>query len=63
MLLPVYKIKWCCIILNEFLPRGRSRRAFMKDMLNPEVKKDEQLQKAMNIIANIRECEDKYAGN
>jgi len=63
MLLPIYKIKWCCIVLNEFLPRGRSRRAFMKDMLNPEAKKDEQLQKAMNILADIRDSGDKYAGN
>ena len=55
ILLPVYKIKWCCIILNEFLPRGRSRRAFMKKTLDPELRKDEQLQKAMNIIATIKE--------
>ncbi len=57
ILLPVYEIKWCCIVLNEFLPRGRSRRTFMKKMLNPEVKKDEQLQKAMNIISAIRKGE------
>jgi hypothetical protein len=57
ILLPVYEIKWCCIVLNEFLPRGRSRRAFMKNTLNPEVKKDEQLQKAMNIVTTIRNGE------
>lgn len=28
LLLPVYGVKWCCIILNEFLPQGRDRRAF-----------------------------------
>lgn len=63
LLLPVYKIKWCCIVLNEFLPRGRSRRVFMKNTLNPEVNKEEQLKKAMNIIADIRNDEDLYAGN
>jgi len=63
MLLPVYKIKWCCIVLNEFLPRGRSRRAFMKNTLNPEVNKEEQLKKAMNIITHLRNGEDRYAGN
>lgn len=26
LLLPVYQIKWCCILLNEFLPQGRARR-------------------------------------
>jgi len=63
MLLPVYKIKWCCIVLNEFLPRGRSRRAFMKNTRNPEVNKEKQLQKAMNIITHLRNGEDRYAGN
>jgi hypothetical protein len=63
MLLPVYKIKWCCIVLNEFLPRGRSRRVFMKKTLNPEVNKEEQLKKAMNIITHLMNDEDLYAGN
>ena len=27
-LMPVYQIKWCCIMLNEFLPSGRTRRQF-----------------------------------
>ena len=28
LLLPVHQIKWCCILLNEFLPVGRERRRF-----------------------------------
>lgn len=28
VLLPVYKIKWCCILLNEFLNAGSDRRNF-----------------------------------
>jgi len=28
LLLPIYQIKWCCILLNEFLPAGRARRTF-----------------------------------
>jgi len=27
-LLPLYQIKWCCIVLNEFLPGGLARRSF-----------------------------------
>jgi hypothetical protein len=27
-LLPVYRIKWCGIMLNEFMPGGRERRSF-----------------------------------
>ena len=28
VLMPVYQVKWCCILLNEFLPRERARREF-----------------------------------
>ena len=28
MLLPVYRIKWCCIILNPLLPGGAARRRY-----------------------------------
>lgn len=28
LLLPAYEIKWCCIMLNEFLPAADSRRSF-----------------------------------
>src|SRR5262249_22829926 len=28
LLLPVYRLKWCCIMLNEFLPAGSQRRRF-----------------------------------
>jgi hypothetical protein len=28
LLLPVYRVKWVCIRLNEFLPAGTRRRAF-----------------------------------
>ena len=31
VLLPAYRLKWVCIILNEFLPIGASRRAFASD--------------------------------
>ena len=27
-LLPLYRIKWCCILLNEFLPVDEQRRRF-----------------------------------
>ncbi len=28
LLLPVYRIKWCCIMLNDFLPMDNKRRGF-----------------------------------
>src|SRR5581483_2047702 len=35
-LLPVYGIKWCCILLNEFLPVGKARRRFASEDCDPE---------------------------
>ncbi len=29
-LLPLFRLKWCCILLNEFLPGPRERRAFAR---------------------------------
>lgn len=49
LLLPVYQVKWCCILLNEFLAPGRARRAFaaggLDDMtpIDVEARKGEQL--------------------
>lgn len=31
LLLPVYRLKWCCIILNDFLALGAARRDFAGD--------------------------------
>jgi hypothetical protein len=28
LLLPIYRIKWCAIMLNDFLPAAAARRAF-----------------------------------
>ena len=45
-LLPVYQIKWCCILLNEFLPTGRDRRAFATASEEGEEHRRKQLKKA-----------------
>jgi hypothetical protein len=31
LLRDVYRVKWCCILLNDFLPAGRQRRLFAQD--------------------------------
>jgi hypothetical protein len=48
MLLPCYRLKWCCIILNEFLPRENQRREFARAVNSAEAlrKKEGQLAKA-----------------
>jgi hypothetical protein len=45
-LLPVYRLKWCCILLNEFLPAGDARRTFASEEGDPEERKADQLKKA-----------------
>jgi thiamine kinase-like enzyme len=46
LLLPVYRIKWCCILLNDFLPAGSARRRFARSGAEQEKQKTSQLQKA-----------------
>ena len=45
-LLPAYQIKWCCILLNEFLGRERERRDFAQGAVPAEERKTAQLAKA-----------------
>jgi len=49
-LLPVYKIKWCCIMLNEFLPTDQSRRAFSDPDADHRARKRKQLAKASQVL-------------
>jgi len=53
ILLPVYKIKWCCIILNEFLKQDMQRRCFAQPGIDPETAKLKQLEKARTLLESI----------
>jgi hypothetical protein len=50
LLLPVFQLKWCCIVLNEFLPTGRSRRRFSSADLRLERQPEVQLQRARRLL-------------
>ena len=52
-LLPVFQIKWCCIMLNEFLPDAAQRRRFANPTAEPESRKRAQLQKAQRFFNSI----------
>ncbi|MDD5593421.1 MAG: aminoglycoside phosphotransferase family protein [Candidatus Margulisbacteria bacterium] len=54
LLLPVYEIKWCCILLNEFLPAGRERRRYAMDYENYEGSKQAQLDKTRDLLERIK---------
>lgn len=53
LLHPVYRAKWACIMLNEFLPVGGSRRTFSGTAAEQETRKVGQLAKARAAVAAI----------
>ena len=53
LLLPLYRIKWCCIILNHFLPVDSGRRDFAQGALLEQ--KVEQLDKVKSLLASFEQ--------
>jgi hypothetical protein len=53
-LLPVYRLKWCCIALNEFLPEVRRRRSFSAADTRDDRRAEAQLAKARQILEAAR---------
>jgi hypothetical protein len=47
LLFPVFQVKWCCIILNEFLPESAQRRRFADPAYDEQARKRLQLGKAL----------------
>ena len=55
VLMPVYQVKWCCILLNEFLPHERARREFASaDAGTPQNVQIEQLSRARTALAKLK---------
>lgn len=52
-LLPLYKIKWCCILLNEFLDTESNRRAFAYGEIDLNRLKTNQLEKVRKYLKNF----------
>jgi hypothetical protein len=53
LLLPVFGTKWCCIMLNEFLPESAQRRRFADPDIDPDDRKNVQLRKAKRFFETI----------
>jgi hypothetical protein len=53
-LLPVYQLKWCCIVLNEFLPEGRARRQFSAADRSGQRQPEIQLAKARHLLEQVK---------
>ena len=52
LLMPVYRVKWCCIMMNSFLPWGGERRRFARGGDDAR-EKAEQLEKARRALAGV----------
>ncbi len=50
ILFPVYRIKWCSIMLNEFIPEGYARRSYAEKDAETQ-RKEEQLEKAKTYLS------------
>ncbi|MSU78302.1 MAG: aminoglycoside phosphotransferase family protein [Gemmataceae bacterium] len=50
LLLPTYRLKWCCIMLNDFLPAGAGRRQFAIQDSDESHRKARQLDKARQAL-------------
>lgn len=55
LLAPLYKIKWCCIALNVFLPVSLARRKFADPVLMETEFKNNQLARARNLLNTLEE--------
>ena len=54
LLLPVYRMKWCCILLNDFLPVGGQRRRFAHSEADQKTRQAQQLDYARRALKEIR---------
>jgi len=54
-LAPLHQIKWTCIVLNDFLPFGRSRRRFQENGEAEIVRKERQWGKAKLMLSRVKE--------
>lgn len=55
LLMPIFQLKWCCIMLNEFLPDSARRRRFANPQPEATARKELQLEKAVALFRNIRD--------
>jgi len=51
----LYRVKWCCIMLNDFLPAGRARRRFSGGESADRARAEAQLSKACRSLEILKE--------
>jgi hypothetical protein len=56
LLRPIYRVKWCCIAMNVFLPEHMARRKFANPNLEESTLKLTQLGKAKRILNTLQKA-------
>jgi hypothetical protein len=60
VLLPVYHVKWACILMNDFLPVGGIRRGFSLGLEEDQERRIEQLRLAEAVLKQVESAEERY---
>ena len=55
VLTPVYGIKWCCLVLNEFVAEARRRREFAQSVPVSDDLRAAQLERAKRLLIEVRD--------
>ncbi len=58
VLFPMFGLKWCCILLNEFLIEGAERRDFSSGEGASSARREAQLQKARRVLARVDQARE-----
>jgi hypothetical protein len=56
VLFPMFGLKWCCIVLNEFLRDGAARRDFSGGPGSSQARREAQLRKSRELLARVDEA-------
>lgn len=54
ILFPVYQLKWCCILFNEFVPTSRARRRFADESISQSSRERRQVEKVRHVLGELR---------
>lgn len=53
LLHPLFGVKWCCILLNEFVPRDAARRGYARPEEDRRMRKRQQLDRARALLDRL----------
>lgn len=55
LLHPLFGVKWCCILLNEFLPLDSARRGYAQPHVNPAERRQQQLERLRRLLDELEQ--------